>query len=144
MSSPAWRMVLAAPHGTLLQTLAEHFKPILAQAPNGPELLAVQSPEQLPPDMDPTPVWLMADGPPEGVAHWRTWLHQREWPYQVVYGTGSEGLNKLAQALAADERLKGLPGLPAREETAPRWRGTCERCADPACEHRLFSQLRAR
>jgi hypothetical protein len=103
MSSPAWRMVLAAPDGALLQTLADHFRPILAQAPNGPELLAVQSPDQLPPDMDPTPVWLMADGPPEAVAHWRTWLHQREWPYQVVYSTGSEGLTKLAHALAADD-----------------------------------------
>jgi len=144
MSSPTWRMVLAASEGALLQTLLAHFRPLLAQAPSAPELLAVQSPEQLPPHMGPTPVWLMADGPPEAVAHWRTWLHQREWPYQVVYGTGSEGLTKLAQALAADERLKGLPGLPARQETAPRWRGACERCADPACEHRLFSQLRAR
>jgi hypothetical protein len=41
MGSTTWRIVLAAPHGTLLQTLAEHFKPILAQAPHAPELLAV-------------------------------------------------------------------------------------------------------
>jgi hypothetical protein len=142
MSSPAWRMVLAAPEGALLQTLVAHFRPLLAQSPSAPELLAVQSPEQLPPDMGPTPVWLMADGPPEAVAIWRTWLHQRQWPYQVVYGMGQEGLTQLAHALAADERLKGLPGLLPRTEVAPRWRGVCERCADPACEHRLFSQLR--
>jgi len=144
MSSPAWRMVLAAPDGALLQTLADHLRPILAQAPHAPELLAVQSPEQLPPDMGPTPVWLMADGPPEAVAHWRAWLHQSAWPYQVVYGLGPEGLTNLAHALAADERFKGLPGLLTRAEVAPRWLGACERCADPACEHRLFSQFLGR
>ena len=142
MSRPDWRLVLAAADGALLQTLADHFRPILATAPCGPELLAVQTPEQLPPDMGPTPVWLMADGPPLALDLWRTWLHQREWPYQVVYGSGAEGLTQLAHALAADERLKGLPGLHTRTEVAPRWRGVCERCADPACEHRLFSQLR--
>jgi len=142
MSSPAWRMVLAAPEDALLQTLVAHFRPLLAQSPSAPELLAVQHPEQLPPNMVPTPVFLMADGPPEAVAHWRTWLHQRQWPYQVVYGLGPEGLTNLAHALAADERFKGLPGLLTRAEVAPRWLGACERCADPACEHRLFSQLR--
>ena len=143
MSSPAWRMVLAAPDGALLQTLADHLRPILAQAPHAPELLAVQTPEQLPPDMGPTPVFLMADGPPAALDLWRTWLHQCEWPYQVVYGSGAKGQTQLAHALAADERFKGLPGLLARSETPPRWLGACERCADPACEHRLFSQLRA-
>jgi hypothetical protein len=142
MSSPVWHLVLAAADGALLQTLADHFRPILAQAPHAPELLAVQSPEQLPPDLGPTPVWLMADGPPEAVAHWRTWLHQRQWPYQVVYGSAAQGQAQLAHALTADERLKGLPGLLTRTEVPPRWRGACERCADPACEHRLFSQLR--
>jgi len=141
MSSPEWRMVLAAPDGALLQTLVDHLRPILAQAPYAPELLAVQHPEQLPPNMGPTPVFLMADGPPEAVAHWRAWLHQSAWPYQVVYGLGPEGLTNLAHALAADERFKGLPGLLTRAEVAPRWLGACERCADPACEHRLFSQL---
>jgi len=144
MSRPDWRLVLAAPDGALLQTLADHFRPILAQAPHAPELLAVQTPEQLPPDMGPTPVWLMADGPPEAVTHWRSWLHQRQWPYQVVYGLGPEGLTNLAHALAADERFKGLPGLLTRAEVAPRWLGACERCADPACEHRLFSQFLGR
>jgi hypothetical protein len=91
--------------------------------------------------MGPTPVWLMADGPPLALDLWRTWLHQRQWPYQVVYGIGQEGRTQLAHALAADERLKGLPGLLTRAEVAPRWLGACERCADPACEHRLFSQL---
>ncbi len=143
MSSPAWRMVLAAADGPLLQTLADHLRPILAQAPHAPELLAVQHPEQLPPDMGTTSVVLMAAGPPLALAHWRDWLQQRQWPYQVVYGTGTEAMAQLAHALAADERFKALPGLRAREELAPRWRGACERCADPACEHRLFSQLRA-
>jgi hypothetical protein len=142
MSRPDWRLVLAAPDGALLQTLVDHLRPILAQAPHAPELLAVQHPEQLPPNMGPTPVFLMADGPPAALDLWRTWLHQCAWPYQVVYGLGPEGLTNLAHALAADERFKGLPGLLPRTEVAPRWRGVCERCADPACEHRLFSQLR--
>ena len=144
MGSTTWRIVLAAPNGTLLQTLAEHFKPILAHVPSGPELLTVQTPEQLPPDMGHSQVFLMADGPAAAMAHWRDWLNQRQWPYQVLYGSGAEGETQLAHALAADERLNGVAGLQAREEKAPRWRGVCERCADPACEHRLFSQLRAR
>ena len=110
MNGPAWHLVLAAADGALLQTLAEHFRPILAQAPHAPKLLAVQHPEQLPPDMGPTPVFLMADGPPAGLDLWRTWLHQRAWPYQVVYGSGAEGLTQLAHALAADERLIGIYG----------------------------------
>ena len=64
MNGPAWHLVLAAADGALLQTLADHFRPILAQAPNAPELLAVQHPEQLPPDMGPTSVVLLAAGPP--------------------------------------------------------------------------------
>ena len=144
MGSTTWRIVLAAPHGAWLQALTAHFRPILAQAPQGPELLAVQTPEELPTDLAPTPVMLMAEGAPAALDLWRTWLHQRAWPYQVIYGSGAEGLTQLAHALAADERLQGWPGLLARPETQPRWRGACERCADPACEHRLFSQLRAR
>ena len=144
MSSPVWHLVLAAADGALLQTLADHFRPILAQAPHAPELLAVQHPEQLPPDIGPTSVVLMAAGPPLALAHWRDWLLQRQWPYQVVYGSGTEAMAQLAHAWAADERLQGLPSLLAREELAPRWRGACERCADPGCEHRLFSQLRER
>lgn len=143
MSRPAWHLVLAATDGALLQTLADHFRPVLAQAHHAPELLAVQHPEQLPPDMGPTSVVLLAAGLPLALAHWRDWLQQRQWPYQVVYGTGTDAKAQLAHAWAADSRLKDLPGLRARNETPPRWLGACERCADPGCEHRLFSQLHA-
>jgi len=57
-------------------------------------------------------------------------------PYRVVYGSGQD---RLRNALAA------LPQEPAQRPAAPatgaRWQWQCEKCSDPACEHRLFTSL---
>lgn len=60
--------------------------------------------------------------------------------YQVVYGAGPD---RLEAALGA---LDGLGVVAARAERGAKgdarpWAWNCEKCSDPACEHRLFSRL---
>jgi nicotinamide riboside kinase len=62
--------------------------------------------------------------------------------YSVVYGNGA---HRLANALTAiDFSLRSLatPAISdplSSKSRSPSW--TCERCSDPDCEHRLFSDL---
>jgi len=86
---------------------------------------------------------LMRDGPHvrEPVdALVRDALRQAGVPYRVVYGQGAE---RLANALFAIDSIApqaSLERLAARSGTQSRpW--ACERCADPDCEHRLFTGL---
>jgi hypothetical protein len=62
--------------------------------------------------------------------------------YCVLYGSAPQ---RLAQALGAVERL--LPGMPPREQApagkGKAWVWVCDKCSDPACEHRLLSDLLA-
>lgn len=63
--------------------------------------------------------------------------------YQVVYGTGAQRLHSALLALAAAGVLPA--GLAPRQEdggAARAWTWVCEKCSDPACEHRLFTRLR--
>ena len=62
--------------------------------------------------------------------------------FAVVHGEGAEQLANAWNAInvAADADA----GRPAAPEGAPAWSWTCEKCSDPACEHRLFSDLVAR
>jgi len=63
--------------------------------------------------------------------------------YQVVYGTGTQRLQSALQALASAGVLPA--GLAPRQEqggAARAWTWVCEKCSDPACEHRLFTRLR--
>lgn len=60
----------------------------------------------------------------------RTGLQQAGLAYGVVYGQGAQ---RLAQALRLITPEEGPP---------PRWTGVCEKCADPDCEHRLFTGLK--
>ena len=62
--------------------------------------------------------------------------------YQVVYGTGEQRLHSALRALAAVGMLPAAPA-PRHEEggAARAWTWTCEKCSDPACEHRLFTRL---
>ena len=62
---------------------------------------------------------------------WRVALHQAGLAYGVVYGTGAQRLRQEVRLIAPE---------PA---TAPRWQGVCEKCADPDCEFRLFTGLKA-
>jgi len=59
--------------------------------------------------------------------------------YRVVYGRGEERTrNALAPVLA----LLGEP--PPQATQRRRWTSACDKCGDPACEHRLFTMLRGR
>ena len=65
----------------------------------------------------------------------RQTLVQAQIPFQVIYGLGEE---RLAQALSA---LKRSPAV--REAQRKPWVWACDKCSDPACEHRLLSDLLA-
>jgi nicotinamide riboside kinase len=73
----------------------------------------------------------------------RSFLHLAQVPFQVVYGSGGQRLQSALQAMAA---AGVLPAEMARrapdEDTRRAWHWNCEKCSDPACEHRLFTQLR--
>lgn len=60
--------------------------------------------------------------------------------YQVVYGHGPR---RLQAALGALESAGLVDSGSAQEKTggAQNWVWTCDKCSDPACEHRLFAQL---
>ncbi len=65
----------------------------------------------------------------------RQTLVQGKIPFQVIYGLGED---RLAQALSA---LKRSPTV--REARHKPWVWACDKCSDPACEHRLLSDLLA-
>lgn len=65
----------------------------------------------------------------------RDMLDKAAIPYRVVYGTGPE---RLANALGAIDAALA-PRAPTRD-----WIWQCDKCSDPDCEHRLFSQLLGR
>lgn len=66
----------------------------------------------------------------EADARLREALDRSGLSYAVVYGQG-------AQRLQAALRL-----ISPQDGPAPRWRGVCEKCADPDCEFQLFTGLR--
>ncbi len=55
--------------------------------------------------------------------------------YAVVGGLGPA---RLAAALAAAERARGMPSSPATAPTLARWLWRCERCGDADCERHLL------
>ncbi|MBC7469016.1 MAG: ATP-binding protein [Ramlibacter sp.] len=56
--------------------------------------------------------------------------------YRVVYGQGQE---RLENGLAAIDSVASISQLAA---AGRRWQWNCEKCGDPQCEHRLFTQLK--
>lgn len=60
----------------------------------------------------------------------RAGLQQAGLAYGVVYGQGAQRLAQALQLIAPED---GPP---------PRWQGLCEKCADPDCEHQLFTGLK--
>jgi nicotinamide riboside kinase len=72
-------------------------------------------------------------------AQLRDALQRARIPYRVVYGSGGE---RLLNALAA---IDSASPQDARATTAPPrpWTWSCEKCGDPDCEHRLFTELLA-
>jgi nicotinamide riboside kinase len=73
----------------------------------------------------------------------RSLLQRAGLAFQVVYGQGSQRLRSALQAL----RSTGVLPAEAVEEGASgsaqrAWVWVCDKCSDPACEHRLFKRLR--
>ena len=63
-------------------------------------------------------------------------------PYSVLHGDASARLASAWQLLRA---LLALPTAAAAPEPARRaWSWACDKCSDPACEHRLFQDLLAK
>ncbi|WP_422843366.1 hypothetical protein [Acidovorax sp. M2(2025)] len=86
-------------------------------------------------------------------ARLRNDLAQAGLAYRVIYGAGEQ---RVAQALRtikasmpgalspADQALLDPALDPATERSTRLRAGGCEKCSDPACEHRLFSALLGR
>jgi nicotinamide riboside kinase len=66
----------------------------------------------------------------------RAALSQHALPFATVYGTGAARMAHALQAVRFHQ--SDTAGLP---QPASRWRWPCEKCSDPACEHRLFTAL---
>lgn len=63
-------------------------------------------------------------------------------PFQVVYGGGGQRLQgALAALLSAGVLPATLMERAAEARVRRPWTWNCEKCSDPACEHRLFTQL---
>lgn len=64
-------------------------------------------------------------------------------PYKVIYGSGEERVTNALSACGLPSSLpfEGRGGLGADPASA-RWLWSCDKCSDPACEHRLFSGLK--
>lgn len=60
----------------------------------------------------------------------RETLQQGGVVYGVVYGSGPDRLRNALRLISPEA------------ERPARWRGQCENCADPGCEHRLFTELK--
>mgnify|MGYP001627303872 CR=1 FL=1 len=73
----------------------------------------------------------------------RSLLQRAGVPYQVVYGTGAQRLQgALAALVSAGVLPQEMAQHPADANPQRAWTWLCEKCSDPACEHRLFRALR--
>ncbi len=95
---------------------------------------------------------LQRDGPQvrEPVdAQVRDALQRAALPYAVVHGSGAQRLESAWNAIASTAGTARPTGADADAGTladdpqraASGWRWSCEKCSDPVCEHRLFSEL---
>jgi hypothetical protein len=62
--------------------------------------------------------------------------------FQVVYGTHSHRLSNALRAVDACEsaRSSKVKAI-SRADLQEKWQSACDKCSDPACEHRMFTQL---
>ncbi len=77
-------------------------------------------------------------------ARLRAALNRAGVPFSVVHGSGPD---RLASAWNAINLIAGCArstGSGGQYGTESAWTWPCEKCSDPACEHRLFSDLVAR
>ena len=70
----------------------------------------------------------------------RTALASAGVSYRVMYGTADQ---RLAQALEAVNPPTPQRTIAARNGRKSAWTWVCDKCSDPACEHRLLSDLLA-
>ena len=68
----------------------------------------------------------------------RTALARGGIPYQVVYGHGPA---RVQNALHAIDSIAGSKASHRPSKSLAAWSWNCEKCSDPECEHRLFSDL---
>jgi nicotinamide riboside kinase len=57
--------------------------------------------------------------------------------YRVVYGQGAQRLQNALDCIAAYALPTGTTAI----NTSKKWVWVCDKCSDPDCEHKLFSQL---
>lgn len=75
----------------------------------------------------------------------RAALARAKLSYAVVHGTGGERLASAWNAIVSIAGNEGRPRTRARSDAKPAsWSWPCEKCSDPECEHKLFSDLIAR
>lgn len=76
-------------------------------------------------------------------AQLRQQLHAAGAAYGVLHGDDAAIAQQAWQALQRALRLPhGTDAQPAAEAgSLASWRSSCEKCSDPVCEHRLFSDL---
>lgn len=65
----------------------------------------------------------------------RALLQQHALPFALVYGEPAVQLKNALQAIAHAQ------GQAQASPVRSNWRWACEKCSDPACEHRLFGEL---
>ena len=75
----------------------------------------------------------------------RRQLNDAHQPYQVLYGELSEQLAQAVRILHIHPRTKPSDSAqnPPTPTQASNWRWACDKCSDPACEHRLLTDLLA-
>ncbi|MEJ8855494.1 ATP-binding protein [Variovorax robiniae] len=61
--------------------------------------------------------------------------------YAVVHGTGVERLASSWNAINSLISRERPAGTSVRRGAASGWQWPCDKCSDPSCEHRLFSDL---
>lgn len=139
------RIALLGAPGTGKSRLARELAGHLGQQACDHEVLEGATPHVLPCDA----ILLMGLDLPSSAggeaadAQLRAELQSAGLPYQVVYGTGEQRLRSALLALAAAGMLPAAPAPHDEEGGAARaWTWTCEKCSDPACEHRLFTRLK--
>ena len=63
-------------------------------------------------------------------------------PFAVVHGSGGERLANAWNAINAIAGREAQVQAPSRADASPpAWSWSCDKCSDPECEHRLFSDL---
>lgn len=69
----------------------------------------------------------------------RTRLDQAGMGYQTIYGSGEARAQQALRTISAAMGTSLVDKDPFWEQGRRRW--NCEKCSDPACEHRLFRDL---